>query len=366
MKTHELLQLQSRLYKWLMRKTTPSAIRRVGEFPIAIVSDLGNVRNENQDRVAVLKAQSEQNQPFLVIALCDGMGGMVDGAACASKAIATFLTSIISNIKIAPSERLAIAAQEANRAVYELHRGNGGGTLSAVLLDGIGGMTGINIGDSRIYSYGENRLVQLTVDDTMAGLRPGPSRDLHNKNELLQYIGMGDGLEPHIIEIPLSWELMILTSDGAHYFDKGIMHMVIQNAKEPGTAAKRLIEIAKWCGGRDNASIAMASPVILQQQFDDTAFIQIWDPFGDLQILMTQPYAGSEIQKETPKIEPPVDQKKSRQKKYAAKAPRKSKPKNSKAMKANVDQPKENGDREKEGPQLNIYFNGDMDKDQNG
>lgn len=364
MKPSTLTQLQSRLYGWLMRKTTLSAIRRVGELPIAVISDIGNLRNQNQDRVAVLKVQLELNQPFVVLALCDGMGGMVEGAACASQTIASFFISCITNRNIVPSSRLAIAAQDANRVVHDTYKGSGGGTLSAILFDSTGLITGVNIGDSRIYSYGEFRLEQLTVDDTMSGLRPGADNDLHARNELLQYIGMGDGMEPHIIESPSSWDLMILTSDGAHYFDKGVMSMVIQNAKEPALAAKRLIEIAKWCGGRDNASIAIASPVAFQQQLsNDTELIQVWDPFGEVQILVAEADADGEIRKEPPKTPPPVNQRKPNQKKRSARTKKKTE----------IDQPKEadggqlkkTDDIEKDRPLVNIYFNGDSDKDQN-
>jgi len=366
MEPSSIAQLRSRLFKWLMRKTNVSAIRRVGELPIAIASDIGNVRNENQDRVAVLKAQLDLNESFVLVALCDGMGGMVEGAVCASQTIASFFTSFVSHRKIAPPSRLAIAAREANGAVYGVFKGSGGGTLSAVLLDDLGGMTGVNIGDSRIYSFRENQFEQLTVDDTMAGLRPEADIDLRAKNELLQYVGMGDGLEPHIIETPLLGDMIVLSSDGAHYFDKGIMRMVIQNAKDPGTAAKRLVEIAKWCGGRDNASIAIASPVIIQQQsLDDAGLIQVWDPFGELQMFVAETSTESEIRKDTPLTPPPADQRKPQQSKRAAKAPKKAKPGTRKGKKAVVDQSKKLDDGGKERPQLNIYFNGDMDKDRN-
>lgn len=67
--------LQIRLYNWLMRRTTNSALRRVGELPLVISSNIGVVRDENQDRVAVLRMQPGLGHSFVVTALCDGMGG---------------------------------------------------------------------------------------------------------------------------------------------------------------------------------------------------------------------------------------------------------------------------------------------------
>lgn len=358
-------KLVQRLYSWLMRKTTVSAVRRVGELSIAIGSDIGNVRNENQDRVAVLKVQLELNQSFVVIALCDGMGGMAEGSACASQALASFFISCVSNRNIPPSKCLSIAAQDANRVVHALYKGSGGATLSAILLDGMGGMTGVNIGDSRIYSHREYQLDQLTVDDTLAGLRPNAKNDLHSRNDLLQFIGMGDGMESHIVETSAAQKLMILTSDGAHYVDKNVMQMVIENAKEPAIAVKRLIEVAKWCGGRDNASIAIAAPLVTQPQlFDDIGFIQIWDPFGELQIIVTE---ATDFDTGRKNFDPQLVKKPAVQKVadgilHPALLIKKRKP--TKKNVSNKVVPKtDDANAENKSPKVNIYFNGDADED---
>lgn len=345
--------LQARLYSWFMRKTTPSAVRRVGELPVTIGSDIGNVRGENQDRVAVLKVQIDRNQSFVVVALCDGMGGMVEGSACASQAIASFFVSCIRHREVLPRTRLVLAAQDANKAVHALYQGRGGATLSAVLFDSINGKVGVNVGDSRIYSYRENGLEQLTVDDTMAGVLNKAEDDSPHKNELLQFVGMGDGIEPHTIEMPMFQELMVLTSDGAHYIDKNVMQMVVQSAKEPAMAVKRLIEVAKWCGGRDNASIAIASSLVFQQQlYDEAGSFQVWDPFGEIQIVFPDIAMGRDVVSESKQTEPPVLQ--------ADKMPRKRPVKQQKKTK--LDKNKKNAIEQqhddKEPPQLNIYFRG--------
>jgi len=357
-------QLQSHLFKWLMRKTTVSAVRRVGELPIAIGSDIGNVRNENQDRVAVLKVQIELNRSFLVIALCDGMGGMADGSACASQALASFFISCISNRNISPENRLSIAAADANRVVHALYKGSGGATLSAILISHDGSIIGVNIGDSRIYSYRESLLEQLTVDDTMKGLRPNLDNDFH-RNELLQYVGMGDGIEAHIVNINASHNWMVLTSDGVHYYDKSVMQMVIQNAKEPAIAVKRLIEVAKWCGGRDNASIGILAPFVVQPLlFDDTGFIQVWDPFGELQMIVPDETDSAIISNIRPWVKKPVAQKVADELKHVTKPEKRKRP----TKKKGTDKiaPKiADTETATERPLLNIYFNGEPGKDGN-
>lgn len=363
MKSIFLTQLQSQLYKWLMRMTTASAVRRIGEMPISIGSDIGNARNENQDRVAVVKVQLESNQTFMVVALCDGMGGMSDGSACASQALASFFISCISNRNAPPSVRLSIAAMDANRVVHALYKGSGGATLSAILVDYDGKITGVNIGDSRIYSHSDSQLKQLSVDDTMKGLRPNFNNDIRAGNELLQFVGIGDSLEPHIVEVDVLPNLIIMTSDGVHYFDKNVMQMVIQNAKEPAIAVKRLIDVAKWCGGRDNASIAIMAPSLVQTPLsDDTKFIQVWDSFGELQMMVPDETVNQKMCNREPWVKVPAVQKVADELKRLTKAENKKKTPR-KRMKEKVVPTLEETDPALERPQLNIYFNGVPKKD---
>lgn len=369
MKDMNVDQLQMRLCKWLTRRTYSSAVRRTGELPLTIGSDKGTVRNENQDRVAVLKMQVGQNHSFIVAALCDGMGGMAEGSICAAQAIATFFISCCVFSDMAPAERIVRAAHDANRMVHSLYYGKGGATLSAVILDSKRGMAGINIGDSRIYSYKEGVLKQITVDDTMAGLLPKVEDNIHPRNELLQFIGIGEGLEPHVVNIAAAQELILLTSDGVHFIGKDILQMVIRNVSEPPLAAKRIIELAQWCGGRDNASIVIAAPAGNQwQKNEDPEVIQVWDPFGELQMI-TSGFPCNGLIKNEPPINipyPPIENKKA-QKIQTGRQKAKAKPNNRKKSAVETpdlgEVPKGNTAlTEKENPQLKIYF--DVGKDE--
>lgn len=256
-----------------------------------------------------------------------------------------------------------LAAQEANRDVHSLYKGRGGATISAVLFDSILGMVGVNVGDSRIYAYRENNLEQITVDDTMAGLL---KNDLHQKNDLLQFIGMGDGLEPHVVRIPVSYESIILTSDGVHFIDKQVMQMVIQAANDSALAVKRLIEIAKWCGGRDNASVVAVRPFPPQLPlFDDPEAIQIWDPFGELQIIFSEAAGIGGIDNTPSWDRKPVVSETSQKSKRSEKPPKKEKPAKRKIA-SKVVPKKEDAAVPKARPQLNIYFKGETGKDNDG
>lgn len=355
-------QVALRLYNWFMRKTIASAVRRIGELPIALGSDIGNVRKENQDRVAVLKMNLDRNKTAVIVALCDGMGGMVDGSICAAQALSSFLDACLRQQNGSPATRLLKAAQEANQAVFTRHQGRGGATLSAVMYDESGGMTGVNVGDSRIYAYRERILDRLTIDDTMAGVLHKEDEDLPNSNELLQFIGIGKDIEPHIIEMPATGGWTVLTSDGVHYIEKIVMALVIQHAQDPAVAVRRLVEVAKWCGGRDNASIAIVAPFTIQPQlFDDPASIQVWDPYGELQMFVENRAADEGATKPEAKSRVPYSCPVEQPKKRNAKQPKKIKVnKNEK----NKNETKiENGESPKELVQMKIYFDNEGEGD---
>jgi len=288
-----LAPYQQNLYNWFMRKATNSAVRRVGELPIAIATDIGLVRPENQDRSAILRIQLTANRSSIVVVLCDGMGGMSDGAECACLAIATFLSSCVQNASFPLQERIVSAVANANDAVFAKYNGRGGATLSALIADSQDGILAINVGDSRIYSIENNKLSQITVDDTILGQLGQTNENIHVQNELLQYVGMGQGIDPHVIAFPKDSPLpnILLTSDGIHFLDTQTMELVIKHSPDSAIAVRRLIELAKWCGGHDNASGIIAtnlSSLLIPRLNANLGDIEVWDAFGEVQLVSFQ------------------------------------------------------------------------------
>lgn len=355
-------QVKTRLRKWLTRRTIISSYRRVGELPLTIGTDKGAVREENQDRVAVLKLQIGPNHSCIIAALCDGMGGMEEGSICAAQTIASFFAACCAFSDVAPTERMVRAAHDANRMVHSLYHGEGGATLSAVMLDTKRGMAGINIGDSRIYTYQKSVLEQVTTDDTLAGLLPKVEEDSHPRNELLQFIGIGEGLEPHPIILSESSELIVLTSDGVHFLAQDTMQRIIRHATDPAIAAKRLIELTQWCGGRDNASIAIVAPVGSQwRKIEDPEVLQIWDPFGELQIVLPGVVESGLPQNPPPaeSLTPPIENHKP-QKNRSGLQKAKAKPKKKKKSTPETPLVENNSNAVKDNPQLKISFDGEQ------
>jgi serine/threonine protein phosphatase PrpC len=281
----------SRLSAWFMRRTTPSALRRVVSLNAAVASDIGTVREENQDRVALVRGTDRKGAPFILAALADGMGGMKRGAECASVALGTFIEVLVAEAQSStePRDWLNNACHNANRAVHALHSGAGGSTLVAVLICQGTRPLWISVGDSRVYHAGD-KFNQLSRDDTLEGQLGRPIEG-GRRSELLQFVGIGDSLEPHIdqLEGDLSGA-MLLTSDGVHFVDSGTLARVVHFAPDLGVCVRRMTELAKMLGGPDNASVVAIGLGSLRGDREsqlDSCF-EVWDPYGELHVFFQQ------------------------------------------------------------------------------
>lgn len=280
---------EANLTNWFLRKTSTGSVRRVADLPISIASNVGLVREENQDRVAVMRFAGSFGKQEVVVALCDGMGGMAEGANCAAQALASFFASLMNQAghSLDSHSRLYEAAQFANRNVFRRFRGRGGATLSAVLLDSNARVFSINIGDSRIYSFASEKLKQLTIDDTLAGQLSKDPNEYLGGSELIQFIGAGPLVEPHISERFLAelGSTLLLTSDGIHFLPLSMLQSLLSNAKDAALAARRLSDLALWCGGHDNASLAainLKGELFDQLTAGPSGAIEVWDPYGEV------------------------------------------------------------------------------------
>lgn len=293
--------VQRKLYNWLRRETGSSGVRKVAPLRGAIASEIGNVRSDNQDKAIAFKGADAQGREYAVAVVADGIGGMNDGAACAALAIASFTSEICALFQSnssSPMARMKQAAHSANEAVYRNYLGRGGSTLVAVLFSAGMPPAWVSAGDSRIYLQSGNSLKLLTTDDTIAGQLNKSGEVPAEHSKILQFIGMGKGLEPHVGDVKEAREgQLILTTDGVHFLEKSSewFRSIIRNAPDAGATAKRLIDVAKWCGGPDNATLACVEfPLQPSGQDASEGGVQIWDSFGELDIQL-QPFPPSSL-----------------------------------------------------------------------
>ncbi|MFK0333899.1 PP2C family protein-serine/threonine phosphatase [Rhizobium sp. NPDC090275] len=273
---------QEMVANWLSRPVPGRAVNQCFDFPAILASDIGLQREENQDRIAALRVSARQgSQPIVAVVIADGMGGMRDGAKCATLAVASFFHALVRHRHQGLEQRAAAAISHANDTVHAFAEGRGGATFSALLFDAGVPPVIINLGDSRIYACGKGvKVERLTVDDSLEEAVGGHGR------ELLQFVGMGNGMRPHIRAVPSNVTELALTTDGIHYVEAQTLASVLFNAPDPKAAADRLSALARWCGGHDNASIALIDlPALsIPPGRSQDGGVQIWDPFGTMAI----------------------------------------------------------------------------------
>jgi len=276
---------------WLFRPISSNnmGIQFVEAIGCALGTAMGKVRSENQDRAVFVRYSSNvPTQSFLLFALCDGMGGMREGRICANIALVEMIHYLVNNrVKTQTlQECLELAIKVANDKVFTQYHEQGGTTLSAVALDSTT-IVGINVGDSRIYQYDNHSLTQISVDDTLEDRMK--INNEFSKN-LIQYIGMGKDLIPNILNLSLE-KGFLLTSDGIPNIGNNNLKEIIKNASSASDAVTKLIRLADWFGGKDNASLIFLSkePIgFLQNLLNEVTtdcFVEIWDCFNSRQIM---------------------------------------------------------------------------------
>lgn len=233
-------------------------------------SDIGLVRKENQDRVAV-----EYLDGSVLAVLCDGMGG----ASCGSEASTLALNTFIENFKSGYREYfqsdtikdlLIQCMKSANDIVYSTSLTDDdkfgmGTTCVASLLTSDGRVYITNVGDSRAYLITSKEMKQITVDHNYSqylysiGQITKEELPFHpDRNMLIRAIGVEDDVETDYFELfPIVPFKILLCSDGLHGFaTTEQMLKAIESIPMEEIPAK-LIGLANANGGRDNISVAI-------------------------------------------------------------------------------------------------------------
>lgn len=291
--------IQKQLINWLLRRTPTNGVRRVSSLSAALASDVGNIRENNQDRAVVVRGRDQQGKEYALIVVADGIGGMHDGDACAAMTIGAFVAAVDQLAQTSGNcdrseDWLGESAHAANSAVFSKFRASGGSTLVALLFRPGIPPYWLSIGDSRVYCMDDKTLTQISIDDTIAGQLGKNPEEAVEQSRLLQFVGMGSDLEAHVAKLDVeTLSAVILTTDGIHYLSSspGWLGQIIRHSLDPGVCVKRLIDLAKWCGGPDNATVAMITmPIDLQTESRlDYPWLEVWDAFGELQIFSPLP-----------------------------------------------------------------------------
>jgi hypothetical protein len=120
--------LQEKIEAWLSRAVPDRAVNQCFDLSAVLATDIGLARSENQDRVAALRfnTKSTSGRPLIAVAVADGMGGMRDGAKCATLALSSFFHALILHRNHPIETRVNAAIGYANDTVFRFAGGRGG------------------------------------------------------------------------------------------------------------------------------------------------------------------------------------------------------------------------------------------------
>lgn len=258
-------------------------------------TDLGQARKDNQDRAIAITASysyaPERN--FTLAVVCDGIGGMAYGAEAAALALSTFASQVIRTTTVPPAARLERALCRANEAVNERFYGNGGTTLSAVLMTDDLATFCVNAGDSRVYGISRDRsLVPLTRDDTLGAYQKNSaSKPTGYEARLIQFVGMGEYFEPQVEKfLRDEYSAIFISSDGIHSAPSEVLETIAEKTPDAIKLTKKLLELSRLLGGRDNATIVCIDGKIQHRPPAEPGLtLVLLSPFDRLEVWMPTP-----------------------------------------------------------------------------
>lgn len=229
----------------------------------------GNTRKLNQDAV-VLRSTRQKEWYFVVLAVCDGIGGLENGEIASSltvQEISKWYDGILQwlNIETADPDllnaHLKDLAEECNRLVWEyqqMNQINTGTTMSLLMIIRNFYYT-VQVGDSRIYQYHKGILQQITRDASITRMKNG-----RIKQYLDNYIGKQETLWFTCSAGELcKKDIFLVCSDGMYHNlqpeDLRENEKNVHKAKKINTACKQMIDRMLERGERDNITIGLIS-----------------------------------------------------------------------------------------------------------
>lgn len=280
------------------------AARAIQSVPGIAIGSLKGPRDDNQDRACIAYIQYPgANQAALVGVVCDGMGGMSEGGRAAALALSTFLAEMTGFLSIPQMLRSGIEA--ANDAVFAEFRGRGGTTLTAVAVSQRGDAWSVHAGDSRLYGFGRERLLEmLSLDDTLNAVihRSDPKLDEDNlDNRLLQFVGIGKEFSPHLYRLESRQDqTWMVTSDGIHGLGKQVLHNVTQHARSGIDVARKLLFVVDASPVGDNATVVCLTPkeFVPPKRYHAGLSMSVWSSESHVELWLGAGAAGPSVVRE--------------------------------------------------------------------
>ena len=240
-------------------------------------TDVGLRRTNNEDRILL----APDIDLFIV---ADGVGGHRAGEVASQMAITT-MEDYWRRLKAGDppaffrkfdeslpeiARHLLNSIHFANLAIFEAQKepqyAGMGSTIAALVVDK-GTCWAANVGDSRIYHYNHERLLQISQDHSLAEetrlkeLFPNFDADSKfAKNALTRALGLADTVEAFIISVrPTPGDILLLCSDGlTNYVEEPAIELILSDVTMTlQEKVNVLVDEANKGGGGDNISVVL-------------------------------------------------------------------------------------------------------------
>ncbi len=251
-------------------------------------TDVGKVKKENQDALAIRHALLPDGEAVLAI-LCDGMGGFEHGELASASLVMAYVRWFEEIFLKEYSKFLAEDICDMwekilvnmNKRIYEYGKSNSikiGSTLSLLLIWN-GKYYIMNVGDCRVYEFAANP-VQITKDHSLVAreieegrLTPEQARVDSRRNQLLQCVGGQPKTQGDFFTGSICAEAVYMmccdgvrtkvNDDELYYF----FHPMCMNSEDAmNNNIKYIFELNKTRNETDNMSVILIKDTVATMQ----------------------------------------------------------------------------------------------------
>lgn len=232
------------------------------------LSDVGKVRDHNEDNVVIIKNKNEE----YLMAVADGMGGHSAGEVASSLAVDYLVNSFNDNFdnldKVHAINWLREKVVRINELIFDYvakhPESKGMGTTLVVSIITKDYILFGNIGDSSGFVLKDSKLHKVTYDHTLvnllmkAGELTEEEAENHpKKNVLMKALGANNPVDIDIFDCDMNITSILLCSDGlTNMLSNEQIEDVLNSDIELDDKVIKLIRKSNNRGGTDNISIA--------------------------------------------------------------------------------------------------------------
>lgn len=233
---------------------------------IELISDIGNVRKQNEDCCGIIEGKE-----YNLFLISDGMGGHNAGEVASHLAKEEILETVKTNfLTEKPEMTLKKAFYSANEAIYNLAKENkdqrGMGTTATCALSFEKSLYVAHVGDSSLFQIRDGKIIKLTKDHSyvqelldLGRIDAIEAKHHPKKNLITRAVGTAKSVKVDQFRLETKeQDIYLLCTDGlTDYLDDDEILTEIKSHYDQKETLESLAKIAKERGGKDNITLLL-------------------------------------------------------------------------------------------------------------